>query len=203
MNIRHWFYLHSLRKKNGNQNPSIISNNCIGGVIYHNLGLQFLSPTINLFINSDDFVFFCKHIEYYSTCPLIQDFSTDKNYPVGRIIPDKDGYKEITVNFQHYKSFEEAEKKWVERFKRINWNNMYFIFEFYNSIYNPELMDEFDNAELRGKKILLLHEEVKHIKNQFVLSCYKNDMPIGKVLEFDKTTGNQYLEEFDYVSFLN
>ena len=32
---------------------SIISMNCTGGIISHNLGLQFLSPTVNLYMNAE------------------------------------------------------------------------------------------------------------------------------------------------------
>lgn len=34
-----------------NRDITIISANCVGGVIYHDLGLAFNSPTINLFFN--------------------------------------------------------------------------------------------------------------------------------------------------------
>ena len=33
-----------------NRDIPIISANCVGGVIYHDLGLAFNSPTINLFL---------------------------------------------------------------------------------------------------------------------------------------------------------
>lgn len=33
-----------------NSDITILSNNCIGGIIYHKLGLRFKSPTINLLI---------------------------------------------------------------------------------------------------------------------------------------------------------
>ena len=33
--------------------PSIICNNCLGGVVLHDLGLPFNTPTINLFFRTD------------------------------------------------------------------------------------------------------------------------------------------------------
>lgn len=38
-----------------NQDFSLLCNNCNGGVICHDLGLQFRSPTVNLFFYSDHF----------------------------------------------------------------------------------------------------------------------------------------------------
>ena len=39
-----------------NRDITIISANCVGGVIYHDLGLAFNSPTINLFFSASDYV---------------------------------------------------------------------------------------------------------------------------------------------------
>ncbi|MBR6702294.1 MAG: DUF1919 domain-containing protein, partial [Clostridia bacterium] len=40
----HKLYIENKRKKLKNPNPSIIANNCNGGIIAHDLGLQFNSP---------------------------------------------------------------------------------------------------------------------------------------------------------------
>lgn len=39
-----------------NDSFTILSSNCIGGVIYHRLGKQFLSPTINMWFRQPDIV---------------------------------------------------------------------------------------------------------------------------------------------------
>ena len=197
-------YFSKIRKKNNNLNPTIICNNCIGGgVIYHNLGLKFLSPTVNLFVKSDDYLTFCKNLKYYSSCDIVQVADIDREYPVGRIVPLDHNHKEITIFFQHYKSFDEAKRKWVERFQRINWDNMFFIWEFYDTLYDNQLLYDFDQAELPGKKILLLHREIPDVKNSFVFSFYKEDLPTAKAFEYKGISGKRYLDEFDYVSFLN
>ena len=104
-------YIAEIRRKNNNNDPTIICNNCMGGVIYHNLGLKFLSPTINLFIRGEEFLIFCKDLKYYSTCDLIQVRDMSKDYPVGCLVPHDYNHKEIMIFFQHYKSFDEAKKK--------------------------------------------------------------------------------------------
>lgn len=46
------------RKRLNNEKFSIISSNCVGGVISHELGKQFNSPAVNLFFKNEDFVEF-------------------------------------------------------------------------------------------------------------------------------------------------
>ena len=53
------------RNKYINHDVSIISMNCTGGILYHDLGLKFLSPTINLFFRAEDFIKFCENLDYY------------------------------------------------------------------------------------------------------------------------------------------
>ncbi len=196
-------YLLSLRKRNRKDHCSIICNNCVGGVIYHNLGLRFDSPTVNLFITGREYLEFCKNLLYYSTCDLIQSEETMKNgYPVGVLIPKDELHIPVRVFFQHYKSFEDAKKKWIERFNRVDFDNLYFIWEFYDTIYDNSLMYEFDHLPL-NHKIIITHKSFPGIKNSFFIHCYTNDKPIAKILEYNGLTGKRYLDEFDYVGFIN
>ena len=196
-------YLLSLRRRNKRDHCSIICNNCVGGVIYHNLGLRFDSPTVNLFIKGREFLEFCKHLSYYSTCELIQSEESMKNgYPVGVLIPKDELHIPINVFFQHYKSFEDAKKKWIERFKRVDFDNLYFIWEFYDTIYDSSLMYEFDHLPHKHK-IIITHKSFPNIKNAFFIHCYTDDKPAAKILEYDGLTGKRYLDEFDYLGFIN
>ena len=44
---------------------TLISQNCIGGVFYHDMGLPFQSPTINLYFKAADFIKFVLNLEDY------------------------------------------------------------------------------------------------------------------------------------------
>ena len=46
------------RRRLINTNFTIISQNCIGSIMYHDLGQKFLSPTINMLFEPSDFVKF-------------------------------------------------------------------------------------------------------------------------------------------------
>ena len=97
---------------------SIISMNCIGGVLYHDVGAKFLSPTIDLFFNADDFIAFISNLEYYlSLTPFVK---MGERYPIG-ILGD------IKIFFMHYSDVETALNKWEERKKRVNLDKVFVI----------------------------------------------------------------------------
>lgn len=94
---------------------SIISQNCIGGVFYHDAGMQFLSPTVNLFFKEPDFVRFVQNLEYYMNLNL--EMHWEEEYPVGKL-------EDISIYFMHYHTCREAGEAWNRRKKRINWNRI-------------------------------------------------------------------------------
>lgn len=97
------------------QNFTIISQNCIGGVFYHDIGMQFLSPTINLYMKACDFSRFVLNLKTYIDMELEMHWL--EKYPVG-VLGD------ITIYFQHYTSCSEAKAIWEKRKARINWDKI-------------------------------------------------------------------------------
>ncbi len=53
------------RKRLKNKNFTVLSNNCVGGVILHELGERFNSPTVNLFFKAEDYLKFLENLDYY------------------------------------------------------------------------------------------------------------------------------------------
>lgn len=51
--------------------PSILSNNCLGGFVYHDLGLKILSPTINAVCRN--YIQFLKNYKYYLSMDIVAD----------------------------------------------------------------------------------------------------------------------------------
>ena len=109
-----------INKKNQNrltnEAPTLIASNCLGGFLYHWLGLQFRSPFINLFLTPDDFITAMENFDVFMDCPLIEDKDSKMTYPVGI------GYKDIRVHFMHYDSFENANLIWTKRKARMDKN---------------------------------------------------------------------------------
>ena len=75
------------------------------------MGLQFTSPTINLYFTCPDFVKFVLNLDHYLA--LTPQMTWGEEYPVGHL-------EDVAIYFQHYDSCSEALKKWEERKKRIN-----------------------------------------------------------------------------------
>lgn len=114
-----YFYKKIQRKRLKVNGFSIISNSCIGGQIYHDLGLKFLSPTINIQIHDVDFYKFVVNLKEYLNYEL-RFIQTQEQYPIAFL-------GDIKLYFVHYKTEEEAASKWYERCKRINWDKLYII----------------------------------------------------------------------------
>ena len=148
------------RKKLINQNFTIFSSNCIGGIIYHNLGLKFLSPTINLWIEPNDYIEMLKEPHnYFVPNKMIEVKNIDLPYPVGSINGKK-------IYGQHYKSFNQLKEKWDERSKRINWNNIYVFFIQRDNATKSNLLD-FD--KLPYNKVVFTKEKYHNIKSSLVI----------------------------------
>ena len=107
-----------MRRKMKNDYFSILSQNCIGGVFYHDMGLKFTTPTVNLYFTCPDFVKFVLNLDYYLNKDI--EMTWGEEYPIGYI-------DDIRVYFQHYKSCTEAKKKWEERKGRINKENLVIL----------------------------------------------------------------------------
>lgn len=53
-----------------NKDFSLISNNCNGGVLLHDLGLRFNSPFVNLAIYAEDYVKYLENFDYYNSLEI-------------------------------------------------------------------------------------------------------------------------------------
>lgn len=183
-----------MRKKLKNK-PSIIANHCIGGIISHDLGLKFLSPTVNLKILPDDFIKFIENLQEYLDADFVE-IPSELPYPVGRL-------KDITVYFVHYKTFDEAVKKWNERKARIDFNNIRVMMTARDGAKYATLW-RFD--KLPYKKVMFDDEAHPEIKCA-VHSHRKGGKPLGNVYISDivTITGKRAFElnGFDLVEFLN
>lgn len=107
-------------------NFSIISNNCVGGVVYEDLEIPYTTPTVGVFFFPNCYLKFLSNIEHYLDVDEFvfsyysKYFSHKSSYPIG-IIDD------IEVHFMHYPKQEEAMSKWNNRKKRIIWDNLFVI----------------------------------------------------------------------------
>lgn len=108
--------------------PTILSCNCWAGFCYHRLGLEFLSPTINMYFAGHDFNKFVADLDYYLSLPVqFAESAYDKNlkrdYPVCRL----GGEEGIKLYCNHYIDFDHAKECWEKRKRRINYDNILVV----------------------------------------------------------------------------
>ena len=187
-------YYNRLRLRN--KKPSLITNTCIGGLIYHELHLRFCSPTINLGIRiPEEFIIFCEHLDEYLSLPI--DFiPSEWGYPVGIL---HGGFGDIKVYFTHYKTEQEARIKWSERVERVDYNNLFVLMD--GDDCSDEQVEMFDRLSVKNKVIITMKEYPQY---KSVFTIRRNDYPQGKILEYGLLHGGaRWYELFDFVHFLN
>lgn len=163
------FFGKRLRKFRPTDRPkddfTIISCNCIGGLVYHDLGYQFRSPTINLFIPMPDFIYFCLDLENYLSKELVElknDESDNKNYPVGLLGGD------IRIHFMHYVSFQEAYDSWNRRKSRVFFDRIFVIASDRDG-FDESMLKDF--SKIPYNKVLFTH---KNIEEEYCVQIKKD-----------------------------
>lgn len=96
------------RLKLKNRDATIISSNCNGEFIYYDMRLPFLTPTINLSFDMNDYVRLLENLRWYMEQPITPCTDERFDFPCGMLA-------DIEIRFNHYKTFGEAVEKWEER----------------------------------------------------------------------------------------
>ena len=188
-------YKAAKRKKLKNTTPTIISSNCNGEYWYYDMGLRFLSPTINLSFDMNDYVKMLENLHWYMEQSITPCKDERFTYPCGML-------GDIEIRFNHYNTFDEAVVKWEERKKRINWENL-FVLGIDGDNCSYETMQRFDRLPYKNK-VIFTHIPYPEIASSFYIPGFEEDDGVGVLLYFKKQVlVRRYLDDFDYVSFLN
>lgn len=180
-----------------NPGVSILSSNCTGGILYHDLGLQFRSPTENLFMRAEDYIKFCEDLDYYLTIDEMKkctskDIVGDRHYPIAWL-------GDLLLFLVHYDSVEEAQRKWNERKKRIDKNNLVVLCTDRDGM-TEELKDRFEALSYR--KMMFVHEPDDKHPSCFYLRGYEKESCVGIITESIGWKGLRPIDQFDWVNFL-
>lgn len=182
------------RRRLSNKNFTIISSNCIGGVLYKELGCKFLSPTINLYILPEDFLKFVKNLEYYLQQELKFIESTNYNFPVAQLL-------DIKIYFMHYKSEKEAKEKWVERSKRINYKNIFIIMTDKDGCTEKQIKD-FDNLPYENK-VIFTNRKANQYSSEYYIKGFEHLNSVGDIINYSNLLGIRYYDQFNFINWLN
>ncbi|AOT01786.1 hypothetical protein ESP131_16440 [Exiguobacterium sp. U13-1] len=195
--ISKFFRIYFVNKRNENllenENFTILSNNCVGSLITNDLNHKFLTPTVNLFMSTNDFVKLISNLDYYLKLEIIKVDSESKNYPIGML-------DDITIHFMHYKNITEAKKKWNERKQRIVKENL-FILMVDNDDCSEETFRKF--KDLSYKKVFLTNKQYKKEKFVRYIHGFENDKYLGDLSMYQNILGKRYYDQFNYIDWLN
>lgn len=105
---------------------TIVSNNCWGAHVYQRLGVSYATPFVGLFIPPADYLELAQNLDALAGAELSfvrESKSASVNawregagltYPIGLL----DG--RVEIDFQHYRSEDDARATWARRCRRIN-----------------------------------------------------------------------------------
>ena len=86
------------RLKLKNRDATIISSNCNGEFIYYDMRLPFLTPTINLSFDMNDYVRLLENLRWYMEQPITPCTDGRFDFPCGMLA-------DIEIRFSHYETF--------------------------------------------------------------------------------------------------
>ena len=188
--------LYCRRKKNRlkNKDFSIIASNCNGTFMYYDMRIRYLTPTVNLVIEMNDFVKLAENLEAYMEKEIVK-LESDVPYPTGML-------DDIKIMFMHYPTFEEGVEKWNERKKRINWENLFIVGTEKDGC-TYETIQRFDRLPYENK-VIFTHIEYPEFSSAYYIQGFEERDEIGVLTNYkEQFWKRRYLYDFDYVNFLN
>ncbi len=166
-----------------------------------------MSPTINMFMSEKDFLKFAKNLKYYIGKQLVyieMQQGVLFKYPVCTL---GEGEDRITLHFNHYPSFDEANAKWEERKQRINYDNMFFIFSTRPRDGYLDYDDIKELSEIKAKGVVCFtSRDYKEFDYTLQLKKYSGQELVGSYMIDHKSkflNRAVWEKDFDFVYWLN
>lgn len=183
-----------LRSRLKDREITILSSNCLGGLLYDRLGIKFHSPTINTLITSDQFVRFALDYEEYLEKELVF-VEGERPYPVALL-------GDIQIHFAHNKTAEEAETCWNRRKVRIRKDRLFVLLNDRDGVTEEDLC-RLDESNLKNVLAFTANKHLKH-RCTFYVPCQDKDGMVGNLMMKSWITGKMVAERyFDFVGWFN
>lgn len=189
-----------MRNNLKNKDITLLCPNCLGGILFHDLGLQFKSPTVNLMMLQTDFIKFCLHLDDFLKGQLIFFKHDEYECPCAHLFVENNDY--IDVHFTHYKNKEDALKKWNDRCERINKENIFIVLQERDGL-TYEMMKELGKLNVKGLLIFTAHD-YRDLPYCLYLKEFNSDGVVGNILKKSYINGSRKYEKyFDFVKWFN
>lgn len=174
-----------------NHNFSIISSNCLGGVLCHDCNEEFRSPTINLTVKN--FGKFTKNIKYYLSLELKSAGYNKRNIPLA-VLDD------VEIVGVHYSDFTSLKKAWERRRERVNFDNIFIMAT--DLELKPCEYEIFDT--LPYPKVCFTSRKDTKYDWMCYLPAFEGKESVGDTLQYVNFYGQRMFEKyFDCIKWLN
>lgn len=120
--VRDVFHNKKQRNSLRNSNFSLITSDCTGGCVAKDLRVRMNSPTRNFYFNADDYIKFCKNLDYYLT---LQPELYTGNYSGEGSEYLMASLGDLKMFLVHYLSVEQCRDEWIRRRERVNKDNLF------------------------------------------------------------------------------
>ena len=193
------------------ESATVLCNNCNAGVVLHDLGLRFDSPTVNMFFYHLDFFDFVEHLEdYLSVDPVHCEnpkYMPEIPYPV-MTLPGVNGNPDLELHFMHYASEEEALDSWKRRRERMDFDQLHVMWTFFGRVSpeleNSSLYDRFEKLPVKKKVAFVNHPvDQKKYPSLFYIKGFEQEEGLGVLTLYSGLTGKRYIDQFSSVQWLN
>lgn len=143
-----------------------------------------------------DYLKFLANLDFYLTQEFTECQIDGVSYPVGQLA-------DIHVYFVHYTTFEEAIAKWKERCARMDRENL-FVLMVQRDGCTDEDITSFAKLPYRHKVIFTAKEVQDCPCAYFIPGTVSENGDVINLCDFKgKFTGKRWIDDFDYVGFLN
>ena len=178
-----------------NTTPTFLCPNCSGGILFHDLGLQFRSPTVNLMMLQTDFAKFVLDLDHYLAEELVFFKHPEYECPCARL-------GDITLHFTHYHTEEEAARKWAERSARIDRDNLFVFLEERDGLTREDIL-RLGSIHARGL-VVFTANAYPDIPYTLQIPKYASDGEVGNILaKSHLDDSREYERYFDFVKWFN
>ena len=183
-----------------NTSPSLIAGNCLGGMLLHDLGLRFNSPTVNIHFYQRELVKFVLDLDRYLNESLEFYDDPDSEWPVNALLGGKDG---IRLGFAHITLPKEGLRNWSKRKERFNYDNIFVIAEEKEGMTKQDILS-LGELKVKGIVVFTAHEYPEIPYTFCVPSKYVENGEVGNIMKFKHIDGSHIYDDFiDWPKWFN
>lgn len=172
---------------------TLISSNCNGCWMLHDLGLRYNSPFVNLYIPAADYIKLLQDLPRYMEKELTFVHGL-ADYPVALL-------DDVHLYCVHYANEQDVRTQWERRKKRMDFNNVFVLFTDRDGC-TKEHLNAFDALPF-ANKVVFTHQEYKDIASAVYVPGFEEQGYVGELHRFSGWSGRRYYDRLDYTAWFN